>query len=391
MKIIMQFIVSSTLKCAASFLLVAGIWVCVNFYSLGNERSHIVPVVEKEGGGLDRTLLATRIIDMEVEAGIAMEPEKAKRVLESLLQEAQSIKAPEKPTTITVREYLGEIGKVIGRHFIYQKSSLFTEGLVLGVLDCDLRSIVYQSIAKQAGLDVSMIYSPNHAFIGWQSTGNGLSVYWETTSRFGNMASLGRSIYRDSIDPAQFAFRTEQESEDLYGSWIYGEAFDRNGKQENLVRVLELAEKYPTWSVPQGVKLHSLNKAYGFGDQRTKGQLEVYLALDGDKAFGNRMTMERYKYDGNREQGMEVFKLIQEEELVPEDFKMASEFSTSVFERFKFEFVSKVYGVLNDENLTLFGKPLEWVDLRDLFLLAIGLTMLWIISSWCICIYRRHK
>ncbi len=391
MKTIMQFMVSSILKLVASFLLAAGVWVCVNFYYLWDERRHIVPVIEKEEGELDRTLLATRIIEMEVEAGIAMEPERAKRILASLLEEAKSIKAPEIPTTITVRAYLGEIGKVVGRHFIYQKSTIFTEGLILGVLDCDLRSLVYQSIAKQAGLDVSIIYSPNHAFIGWRSPGNGLSLYWETTTRFGEAASLGRSMYRDSNDPAEFAFRTEEESEDLYGSWIYGEAFDRHRKEENLVKVLELASAYPGWGYPQMAKLHSLYKAYGFGDQRTKDQLAVYLALDGDQAFGKRMKMESHKYDGAKERGMEIFKSIRDRELLPEDFQFASELSSSAFERFKFEAVSKVYGVLNDGNLTLFGKTLSWVQLQILFVSAMGLSMLWIICSGCICIYRRHK
>lgn len=375
MRHINRFIVISLGKFLIAVVVVFLGWFGGHFLSGLEDRNSIKPIVTGDSVDLDNRLLAARIISIEEQAGIATEPEKAKRILASLLQEARFIDPPATPTTASVRAYFGEIGQLLGRYFYYQRSTTFTEGLNTGVLDCDLRSFLYQTIASQAGLDVGVIYSPGHAFVGWQAEGNGVSVYWETTGRHGSVATMDRKMYKDSIDPLDYQIRSQSEIETIYSSWIFSEAFDRNADTQNLTKVLELTSQHPTWHYLQMIKLYNLFKKYGIHDQLTKEQMQVYLDLNTRDDFSKRMLMHHYQFKGENEKAMDIFNQIANDERVPEDFDLASQVSLSKFQWFKYRVASLIFGELNTAKKALFKAPMQWSEFSFLLVLISFLTI----------------
>ena len=359
------------------------IWFAIIALGTWEERRGLKPISATGGEveALPAGLLASRIIDMEVDAGLATEPDKARQILAALLHQARAIQPPAVPTAITVRAYFKNISLLIDRHYYYRRSTTFTVGLIEGGLDCDLRSILFQSIAAASGLDIGIIYTPGHAFVGWQAPENGVSVYWETTVPNGQAVVLSdTSIYRPSSDPADYRILTQAESEDFYGSWIYADAYERHRDAANLDKVIALAERHPTWHYPQLTKLFSLFKAYGIQNEHTQDQLQAYSALNRTDDWVKRMRMFHYKAQGDKGMALAMFHEITKSALEPDDFDVAAQLSDSPTEWLKYKAVAVTFDSLRKFKQTLFYKLLQWSEYSTILILIVMFTLIWLIT-----------
>lgn len=374
------FLLKSALKTVTATLAVLTIWAAYVGLDTWRERKDLEQVVFGDESTLKESQLATRIINMEVNAGIATEPYKARQILAGLIEESKSIRRPAELTTMSMRAYLKAVGELVDRHYYYRRSTTFTEGLIEGGLDCDLRAIVYQTIAAEAGIDTGIVYAPGHAFLGWQADGNGVSLYWETTVRNGQAAVLSnKSTYRDSADPGDYRILSQSESEDIYGSWIYSEAFDRNGNPAHLARVLEYAEEYPNWHYPQVTKLYTLHKAYGIENPLTKDQLQTYINLNGDDDFGKRLLMEYHKAKGENDKALDVFAKMAEHALEPEDFDLASQLVSSPASWVRYQVIAKTYEGLQKFKSAAYTKKFDWQEYMLMLMAIVSFSCSWII------------
>lgn len=378
-----RFLLKSALKTTVITLAVLMVWAAYVGLDTWKERKDLEPVVVGDESDLNTSHLASRIIDMEVEAGIATEPEKARRILAGLIEESKNIEPPAEPTTMSMRAYLSAIGQLVDRHYYYRRSTTFTEGLIAGGLDCDLRAIVYQTIAAEAGIDTGIVYSPGHAFLGWQAEESGVSLYWETTVRNGQVAVLSnKSTYRDSDDPADYKILSQAQSEALYASWLYSEAFDRNGDPVHLAKVLEYADAHPSWHYPQVAKLYTLYNAYGIEDQLTKDQLQVYVNLNGNDDYGKRLLMQHYKAKGENDKALDVFSKLTEYAREPEDFDLASQVVSSPARWVKYQAIAKTYEGLQSFKSNTYHKKFDWWEYVLMLMSIMTFSLSWIVLPY---------
>lgn len=93
-------------------------------------------------------------------------------------------------------EFLQAVGRYIERHYIYQNRTSLGRGLIHGVLDCDLRVLLYLSIAAELGLEnFYFVLAPGHSLVAWQQD-DAAPLLWETTKGAGDIADLSnRQLY----------------------------------------------------------------------------------------------------------------------------------------------------------------------------------------------------
>lgn len=260
-----QLILRTSLK---FFIVVMGIvMVCQVFIAITNhqERTRIEAIELGETLDVDHNLLIHQLIEIEVDAGISVEPDQAHQKVAAILKMASdTITIDDDPSTKEVLEYFSSIGQLLGKHLYYKRNTTLTQGLKDQSLDCDLRSYLYQAIAEQAGLKTSIVSSPSHAFIAWQGDGRQLSVYWETTSRYGKSADIGDAFYKKSSDPAEYTFSTLEESKDQYAAMLYRRAYAKIKKPELLEKVLALADKRKDIGFIQIQKIVGMGEKIGY-------------------------------------------------------------------------------------------------------------------------------
>lgn len=381
---VVRFFLTSASKLVVVTFAVLLIWFGAISFETWMERTGLqpVPVAGAEVEVLPVGLLASRIIDMEIDAGVATEPDKARQILAAMLHQARAIQPPSVPTTLTVSAYFKNISLLIDRHYYYRRSTTFTEGLIEGGLDCDLRSILFHSIAAASGFDLGIVYAPGHAFVGWRAQENGDSVYWETTIPNGQAAMLSdASLYPPSDDPADYKLLTQAESEDLYGSWIYADAYERHKDAAHLDKVIALAERHPAWHYPQLTKLFSLFNAYGIQDERTQDHLQTYSVLNRTDDWVQRLRMHYYKAEGDKDMALAMFHKIKTSVLQPDDFDLAAQLSDSTTERLKYKAMAVTFDGLQAFKQAFFYKLLQWPEYSVILILIAMFTLIWIIAS----------
>lgn len=344
------------------------------------EKKSVSPIVAGDFTVLNASQIAARLIDSEVEAGVDTDAVGAKQVLAGVLRDAESIRPSQPLTTSSITQYFREIGRLLGKHFYYQRSTTLTEGLNRQVLDCDLRAFLYQTIAKQAGVDVSIIYSPSHAFIGWRSTDNQMSVYWETTSEEGNGVDLTSSLYSPSEDPGDYRLLSETESEDIYRSWIIGEAFDQTHDLAHLAEIGRIAALYPERQYPHLIQLYAFWRGYGSGDPRFTEALEAYVARFGEDDSSRYLAFRRFSDLGDRERALAYFRKVDLNDRAPNDFAVAARVTTSWAQKSGLYFVAGTYWALV-EMKSMIGAVVEGEEYVLTLTPMLAFTLIWIVLA----------
>lgn len=143
--------------------------------------------------------------------------------------------------------FLTAMGRYLDRHYTYQSKLPLGQGLVLGALDCDMRSFLYLSVAMSLGFeDFYFVLAPGHALIGWQGAGDEI-LLWETTSRLGNVADLSNSnLYLPATSKRYGDYQLASYRSALLQSQVTASAawaLSRGSKADSLVRALDLFDR----------------------------------------------------------------------------------------------------------------------------------------------------
>ena len=67
--------------------------------------------------------------------------------------------------------------------FSYQPQKHLRDGIKERKIDCDLYSILYESIAEKKGFPIEVLMTPNHSIVRWKLN-DGKYITWETTSGY---------------------------------------------------------------------------------------------------------------------------------------------------------------------------------------------------------------
>lgn len=290
------------------------------------DKAAVQPIpIDQLASTVRREALIYQLVDLEESAGIATDPEHARKVLDVLLEESKQIKISENPRTMDVLAYFKEVGRLVGKYFYYETSTTLTGGIRSQALDCDLRSYLYLAIAKRAGLEISLIFGPRHAFIGWNGNDGQMDIYWETTSQFGHAVDLSESFYEFSNDGLDYRFTTEEEAEDLYAATVQALVIEKGRSDEALERLSNLAGKYPTSTTIQAMNLYGIAANGTADDDDLKAAAQSILALNPSSSTSvgaNRELMERLAAKGEVGSIRQHFNNIPISHRVPSDYKI---------------------------------------------------------------------
>lgn len=250
-----------------------------------------------------------RLITQEKKWQFAEQEEKAKYNFDWFFQEALKIKAPN-PTTQEVKSYFQKISSLMNKYFIYERNTTLTEGLVNQAIDCDLRSFIFYDITQKIGLDTSIVYSPQHAFIVWKSRDQ-LDVIWETTEPGqGKAVGLTESLYDTAYDGITYRRTKENEVFYLYEFFLALRSLDEEKESLQTVRkkVLEMADAKPDWHFLQRVKAY-----YLYDDGKNKDKVfvkeaaEKLLELEPASSLANYILMEYFYSHKDTEKARDYF------------------------------------------------------------------------------------
>lgn len=95
-------------------------------------------------------------------------------------------------------KFLSAVGVYIEKNYRYETTVPLGQGFIQGVLDCDMRVLLYLSLAQDLGYqNFYFVLAPAHALIGWQGNSNHAPLLWETTRAAGHVTDLShKSLYQ---------------------------------------------------------------------------------------------------------------------------------------------------------------------------------------------------
>lgn len=126
------------------------------------------------------------------------------------------------------REYFICANRILGQYFYYTQSTETSNNYAKQQSDCDLNSYLIYDVANNAGIDTSIIYAPNHAFVSWKKD-NGLYGYLETTTdnNHGSIANLSTRAYRKNLDKTYYTPFKADDAFTIYQALVFDLSVDK--------------------------------------------------------------------------------------------------------------------------------------------------------------------
>ena len=260
--------------------------------------------------------LTYKLIQLEKEWNIADLEQEAKYHFDWFISKADEIEKPSVVTKQTVQLYFEKISALMNAYFIYEASTTLTEGLAKQKIDCDLRSYLFYDITQKAGLNTSVIYSPGHAFIAWESSDKKENLFWETTTPDkGKPIDLSNSSYEKSYDNFYYKRITKDDVIYLYSIIAASMADEKNRVSTERVRnkVFAMAEKHPNRHFFLCMKASYLNE--NSADKLFTQNLykKILKLTPSTSSIHYRLTNDYYNH-GNIEKAKEHFRNIKDED-----------------------------------------------------------------------------
>ena len=117
--------------------------------------------------------------------------------------------------------------RVLGTYFYYTPSTELSNNLAKQQSDCDLNSYLIYDAARLAGLDAYVVYSPNHAFIGWRSESGIKFLETTTDNNKGSRADLSKTLYKKSLDRSYYTLEKHEHVFTIYQALVSQLSKDR--------------------------------------------------------------------------------------------------------------------------------------------------------------------
>lgn len=195
----MKFVISLLFFCTSMCALVS---TGLIFGNALNSKEQVY--VANKSDNVDRysNTLTYKMIDFDVSNGISVNnnDEKSKNNVSLYFDDVVSQCAE-----LSIELFLSCANRVLSDHFHYIPSVTVSNSYVFNQSDCDLNSYLLYDIANIMGFNVSIVYSPFHAFISWDNM-KGKREYWETTTEnnTGQKADLSAPVYRKTLDKTYY-------------------------------------------------------------------------------------------------------------------------------------------------------------------------------------------
>ncbi len=265
--------------------------------------------------------LVPELIGYEIDQGVTSDGQKAMNIYHHVLQEADSIYPPATHSRDDHLQYLQSIGKHLGQYFSYEAHTGLSEGLARQAIDCDLRAFMYHDIAAKHGVELNLVHSPGHAFIGWNNQGNGEDIFWETTSQFGHEADFRNTkSYIPSKSKYDYVFSTDEISLANHKAVSLKMRLEERPSELTRKSIEAIGKKYSGNTLTDSLWLYAIGLKHGVDSAKYHALGNSFLNTERYDLFIRRMMLEHYD---KTHQPVKAWKMY---ESIPVEIRYANDF-----------------------------------------------------------------